>query len=142
MKTALYVALGSGLGGVARIGVAALMLSLFGTHFPFGVLAVNIIGSFAIGLLAALTAPGGRIFLSASARQFLLAGFCGGFTTFSFFSLQTMELLQDGRMAAAALYSGLTLVLSMTGVWIGYRMGLTRVSGIGSYFQAEDTNKS
>lgn len=123
MRIALYVALGSGIGGTARVAVTALMLSLFGTHFPFGVLTVNLLGSFGIGLLAALTAPGGGLLLSAAARQFLLAGFFGGFTTFSFFSLQTMQLLQEGRPVAAILYSGLTLLLSMLAVWSGHRIG-------------------
>jgi fluoride exporter len=127
MRIALYVALGSGLGGTARVAMAAIMVSLFGANFPIGVLTVNVLGSFAIGFIAAFTAPGGWLFLGAAARQFLLAGFCGGFTTFSFFSLQTMQLLQDGRLTAAGLYSALTLSFSMFGVWIGYRIGFRRI---------------
>jgi len=116
----LAVALGSGCGGVARLEVSQAMLMLFGTHFPFGVLTVNIAGSFLIGLLAILTAPRARSVVGPATREFLLAGFCGGFTTFSFFSLQTMLLLQAGRVGAAAAYSGATLFLGLAAVWLGH----------------------
>ena len=123
MRIALYVALGCGLGGVARILVTNLMLRLPEPHFPVGVLTVNVLGSLTIGILAAVTAPGGNFFPSPAFRQFLMAGFCGGFTTFSFFSLETLLLLQDGRITIAAIHSTATLLISMLGVWIGYRAG-------------------
>ena len=129
MRIALCVALGSGLGGVVRIAVAALVVAAFGSHFPFGILAVNILGSFAIGLAATITAPDGRFFAGPAARQFFMAGFCGGFTTFSFFSLETMELITTGRFPAAFLYVVLTLSLAMLAVWLGYLAGL-RVNGL------------
>lgn len=123
MRIALFVALGSGLGGVARVAVGEWMQSAFGGHHVFGVLAANLLGSFIIGLGAAITSPNGRLLIGPAGRHFLLAGFCGGFTTFSFFSLQTMQFLEEGRFIAAASYSVLTLVGSMIAVWLGYRLG-------------------
>lgn len=105
--------------------VTAIAVTAFGPHFPFGVLAVNTLGSFAIGLAATLTAPDGRLFAGPVARQFFMAGLCGGFTTFSFFSLQTMQLLEEGRLAAALVYSVLTLTLSMLAVWFGHLAGVS-----------------
>jgi fluoride exporter len=120
MKNVWWVGLGSGLGGAARILVAAAALHLLGSGFPYGILAANLLGSALIGALAALTAPGGRWLLSPAARQFLTAGFCGGFTTFSFFSLQTFELIEAGRIGAAAAYSLATVAGSVVAVWAGY----------------------
>lgn len=116
----LAVALGAGVGGVARVLVGAGAAHLPGPDFPYGVLIVNIAGSLLIGFLAALTAPCGRWPMGAAARQFAMAGCCGGFTTFSFFSLQTLELLRAGRAGAALLYAGLTLVLALAAVWLGH----------------------
>lgn len=117
---ALCVALGTGLGSVARVGLDALMIEWLGRAFPFGVLAVNVLGSFAIGFIATLTRPEGRILLAPGKRQFLLGGICGGFTTFSFFSLQTVQLLTDERLLAAGLYATLTLTLALAAVWVGH----------------------
>lgn len=103
---------------------AASILRLFNSDFPFGILLVNVVGSFLIGFLATITAPDGRFYLNPASRQFALAGFCGGFTTFSFFSLQTMQLLEDGNIEAAVLYSVLTLTLGMIAVWFGHGLGM------------------
>ena len=122
----LYLAVGLGgmLGSVARSLVSVGLLQLMGPAFPWGTLAVNVLGSFLIGLYATLTEPGGRLFASPAQRQFVLAGFCGGFTTFSIFSLETVLLFQQGALARAALYLGLSLLLWLVAVWIGYRLGL------------------
>lgn len=120
---ALAVALGAGVGGVGRVLVGAAALRWLDHGFPHGVLVVNVAGSFLIGLLAALTAAGGRWPRGPVMRVGVMAGFCGGFTTFSFFSLQTLELLQTGRIAVAALYAGLTLAGALGGVWLGYAAG-------------------
>jgi len=124
VRIALSVAFGAGLGGLFRVTAAAGMLRLFNSDFPFGILLVNVVGSFLIGFLATITAPDGRFYLSPASRQFALAGFCGGFTTFSFFSLQTMQLLEDGKIGAAVLYSVLTLTLGMIAVWLGHGLGM------------------
>jgi CrcB protein len=120
---ALAVALGAGVGGVGRVLVGAAALRWLAHDFPHGVLAVNVAGSFLIGLLAALTAAGGRWPCGPAMRAGMMTGFCGGFTTFSFFSLQTMELLKTERIAAAVLYAVLTLAGSLGGVWLGYAAG-------------------
>ncbi len=122
MKIALFIALGSGLGGVLRVLVAGSVSGYWDGGFPLGILAVNVIGSFTVGLLATLSAANGRWPLSLGPRQFLLAGFCGGFTTFSFFSMQTMELIRAGAVGLALQYSAATLVLSLAAVWLGYQI--------------------
>lgn len=118
------VALGSSLGAVARYLCSLGFLALLGPSFPWGTLAVNILGSFLIGLYATLTEPGGRLLASPAARQFVLAGFCGGFTTFSIFSLETLFLIEDRAFALAAVNIFVSLVLWLTAVWIGYRVGV------------------
>ncbi|MCW5550015.1 MAG: fluoride efflux transporter CrcB [Opitutaceae bacterium] len=121
---ALAVALGAGVGGVVRVLVGTAALRWLDHDFPHGVLAVNVTGSFLIGLLMALTAADGRWPLGPAVRAGAMAGFCGGFTTFSFFSLQTLELLQAGRIIAAVLYAGITLAGALTAVWLGYAAGM------------------
>lgn len=122
---ALWVAAGSGVGGGARLLAGLGAVALFGPGFPYGLLAVNVLGSFLIGLVAALTAPEGRWLVSPSTRHGLMAGFCGGFTTFSFFSLQTLQLIQDGRWVAGLVYVMATVLLSLLGVWSGFAAGVS-----------------
>ena len=129
----LYLAVGLGgmLGSVARGLVSLGLLQLLGPAFPWGTLAVNVLGSALIGLYATLTEPGGRLFASPAQRQFVLAGFCGGFTTFSIFSLETVLLVERGAPALAALNLGASLLLWLVGVWAGHRLGrrLNRLKG-------------
>jgi fluoride exporter len=127
----LAVALGGALGSVARFLVAIGLVQLLGPGFAWGTLAVNVLGSFLIGLYATLTEPGGRLLASPAARQFVLAGFCGGFTTFSIFSLETLLLVEAGRLALAGLTVGLSVVFWLLAVWMGYRLGvrLNRLQG-------------
>ncbi len=129
----LYVAIGFGgmLGSVARSLVSIGLLQLLGPGFAWGTLAVNVAGSFLIGLYATLTEPGGRIFASPAQRQFVLAGFCGGFTTFSIFSLETVLLAGNGTLRLAALNLGASVFLWLLAVWTGYRVGrrLNRLKG-------------
>src|SRR5271169_179366 len=96
------VALGSIVGGVARYLVSVLFLSQLGNGFPWGTLFVNVTGSFIIGFYAALTGPDGRLFVSPRQRQFVMVGICGGYTTFSAFSLETLRLVQSGNIQAAS----------------------------------------
>ncbi len=115
----LFVALGGALGSMGRYAVSGLVAGGFGETFPWGTLVVNVVGSFIIGFFATLTAPDGRFFVGGTTRQFVMTGFCGGFTTFSSFSLQTMNLMNEGEW----LYAGGNVVGSATlcliFVWLG-----------------------
>ena len=115
-----WVAIGGALGSVARYAVSLGTVRWLGVGFPWGTLLVNVAGSFAIGLLAALVAADGRPLLGADARAFLLVGVLGGFTTFSSFSLETLELVRGGALGAAALNVALSIVLCLTGAWLGF----------------------
>ncbi len=119
----LWIALGSAAGGVARFWLSGLLARLIGETFPWGTLFVNVTGSFIIGFIAALTAPDGRLFVGSTARLALLAGFCGGYTTFSSFSIQTLNLLNDGQYLYAGANIGLSVVLCLVAVWAGAAVG-------------------
>ena len=109
------VALGAAIGGTLR---ALVSLALGATAFPWATLAVNALGSFAIGLYAGLTGPEGRLLASGRSRQFVMTGICGGFTTFSLFGLETVRLATRAP-TLAALYVGLSLLLWFAAVWYG-----------------------
>ena len=117
----LLVAIGSALGGVARYGVSTLGVRWLGAGFPWGTLAVNIIGSGLIGWLASSLAP-----YPASARLFWMTGVCGGFTTFSAFSLETFNLMREQDHARAAAYAAASLVLCGLSVLGGAALGRGR----------------
>lgn len=117
------VAVGGGLGSLARHLSAVAMVALFGPGFPWGTLAVNVLGSFLIGLYASLSEPGGRLRPGPLQRQFVMTGFCGGFTTFSIFSLETVLLVQRGATDLALIYVVVSLALWLVFVWSGYRIG-------------------
>ncbi len=127
----LAVGLGAALGTTARAAASLGMLHWLGPGFAWGTLTVNVLGSFLIGLYATLTEPDGRLMASPAARQFVLAGFCGGFTTFSIFSLETLFMVEAGAFGRAGLNLGLSVVLWLIAVWIGYRLGvrLNRLKG-------------
>ena len=118
----VYVAvtLGSALGGLARYAMSGAVASAFGETFPWGTLMVNILGSFVIGFFATLTATDGRLFVSPTTRQFVMAGLCGGFTTFSSFSLQTLNLMRDDEWLAAGGNIAGSVALCLIAVWIGH----------------------
>ena len=92
--TYLWIAVGSALGGVLRYWCSGVATRLIGETFPWGTLIVNVAGSFVIGLFFTLTTVDGRLPVGASTRLFVMVGLCGGYTTFSSFSLQTLALLQ------------------------------------------------
>ncbi|HET7335202.1 MAG TPA: fluoride efflux transporter CrcB [Rhizomicrobium sp.] len=115
----LYVALGGALGTVGRFAVSGLIANQFGETFPWGTLLVNVVGSFIIGFFWTLTAPDGRLFVSGTTRQFVMTGVCGGFTTFSSFSLQTLNLMQDGEWLAAGGNVVGSVSLCLIFVWLG-----------------------
>ena len=120
MITYLWVALGGALGSMARFGCSSLVANLFGATFPLGTLMINVLGSFVIGFFATLTGPDGRILVPGDFRQFVMVGICGGYTTFSSFSLQTMTLVQDGELFRAGLNVTASVVLCLAAVWLGY----------------------
>ncbi|MFN4297029.1 MAG: fluoride efflux transporter CrcB [Brevundimonas sp.] len=117
------VALGSALGAVARFLCSVGLLTFPGYGLPLGTLAVNFAGSFLIGLYATLTGPGGRLTAGPAAKHFMITGFCGGFTTFSIFSLETVFFIEDGAYHLAAFNVCASVVLWMVAVWLGWRAG-------------------
>jgi CrcB protein len=123
----LWIALGGALGSVARYGLNDLVSSRFGATFPWGTMTVNVLGSFIIGVLAAFTLPEGR--MNSEARvfttEFLMIGVCGGFTTFSSFSLQTLHLVRDREWLYAGGNVLLSVVLCLLATWFGYLLGST-----------------
>jgi fluoride exporter len=119
----LAVGLGGALGGLARWLLSDLLQAPPGLGFPWGTLFVNTTGSFLIGGYAALVAPGERWSASLGQRLFFMTGFCGGYTTFSIFSLETILFLQAGQFGLAAAYVGISLVLWLGAAWAGYALG-------------------
>lgn len=117
MGTYLAVAVGGAVGSVARFWLVGLTARLVGPELPWGTLAVNLLGSLVIGLAAALPAEAWPM---PQLRPFLMAGICGGFTTFSAFSLQTLELLQSGQPGWALAYILGSVVLCLAAAWLGY----------------------
>lgn len=120
MLTYLWIALGGALGSVARYGLSSLTARSFGETFPWGTLLVNVVGSFVIGAFATLSGPDGRLIVAPDARLFVTVGVCGGFTTFSSFSLQTLGLIRTGEFAAAFGNIVGSVVLCLLSVWLGY----------------------
>ncbi len=119
MLTSLYVALGGALGSVARFWLSIAIATRYESTFPYGTLLVNVVGSFVIGVLAALSLPEGRFLLSPPARVFFMIGVCGGFTTFSSFSLQTYALALEGEWLRAAANTVLSVLLCLAAVALG-----------------------
>lgn len=119
----LLVAIGSALGGVLRFWTANQFERRLGPEFPWGTVFVNVLGSFIIGLIAALAVKEHSAFHPLTARNFAMVGFLGGFTTFSAFSLQTLQLFQAGKPAYAMANVLGSLCLCLIGVWLGYLAG-------------------
>ncbi|MDE2183784.1 MAG: fluoride efflux transporter CrcB [Alphaproteobacteria bacterium] len=115
----LLVTTGGALGTAARYVLSGIIANAFGETFPWGTLIINVTGSFIIGFVFTLTAPDGRLFVSGSTRQFAMTGFCGGYTTFSSFSLQTLNLMRDGEWLAAGGNVLGSVTLCLLGVWLG-----------------------
>ena len=120
MQSYFWIAIGSALGGMARQWFSVLALRFWPTEFPWGTVTINVVGSLVIGVFATLTDSEGRFPLSLTARQFVMVGICGGFTTFSSFSLQTLMLARDGRLLEAGLNIVLSVVLCLAAVALGY----------------------
>jgi CrcB protein len=120
--TILWVAIGSGLGGAGRYWIFELMARYISGPFPWGTLIVNVMGSLLIGVFATLTGPEGRLVLGGTARQFVMLGILGGFTTFSAFSLQTLGLIQEGDWLPAVVNIVASVFLCLIGVWVGHTL--------------------
>ena len=124
MQIYLWIALGSALGGAGRYWCSGVIARHIGETFPWGTLTVNVVGSLLIGLLATLSEPDGRLLMSATMRQFFMIGLFGGFTTFSSFSLQVLNLVRDGQWMPASLYIVGSVALCLIGVWLGHGLGI------------------
>jgi len=121
--TYLWIALGGAVGSVARFALATFIARRFGDNLPWGTILVNITGSFLIGVLAALSESGGRLAGSINLQRFLIVGICGGYTTFSSFSVQTLDLARSGHVVAAGLNVVLSVTLCLVAVWCGHLLG-------------------
>ena len=105
---------------MARYWCSGFVAARFGETFPWGTIAVNIIGSFVIGFFATISGPDGRLLVPSLARQFVMLGFCGGYTTFSSFSLQTLNLVRDGEWLQAVGNIALSVTLCLIAVTVGH----------------------
>ncbi|HOJ66782.1 MAG TPA: fluoride efflux transporter CrcB [Paludibacteraceae bacterium] len=118
MKQLLIVGLGGFFGTMARYLVSRINLLENFLSLPLGTLTVNVSGSFLIGILTGLASK--SELLSADMRLFLMAGFCGGFTTFSSFTNENLQLIQNGQFLSAAVYTVISLLLGFLAVFLGY----------------------
>jgi CrcB protein len=120
----LWVMIGSALGGLLRYAISrwTMHLSPTTTSFPYGTVLINVLGSFVIGYFGTLTLQSGKYPASDNLRLFVMVGVCGGFTTFSSFSLQTFEMLRGGAWGRALANAVLSVVLCVVAVAVGHRL--------------------
>jgi CrcB protein len=128
MYTYVLVALGGAIGSASRFWLNGLVSNAIGQTFPWGTLVINITGSFIIGLFSTLTGPDGRVLVPGEWRMFFMTGVCGGYTTFSSFSLQTLSLAQDGEWLWAGGNVMLSVVLCLLAVYLGH-VGAVLING-------------
>ena len=117
----VWVTIGSALGGLLRYALTRLTIGI-STGVPFGTILINVIGSFVIGYFGTLTLQTGRYPVSDNLRLFVMVGICGGFTTFSSFSLQTFDLMRSGAWGKAAANVLLSVVLCIAAVGAGHML--------------------
>lgn len=115
----VLIALGGALGSIARYWLSGVVETQVGSAFPWGTFLVNLSGCILIGFFAGLGSAGARWFAGQEARALLLVGLCGGYTTFSAFSLQTLELLRAGDGLRAVGYTLASVIVCLLGVWLG-----------------------
>jgi CrcB protein len=134
MMAYLWVAAGGALGSVGRFWLNGIVSRSFGETFPWGTMIVNVTGSFVIGIIASLALPEGRLDSSSRAfvTQFFMIGICGGYTTFSSFSLRTLNLLRDREWLYAGGNIVLSVLLCLIAVGLGYLCGAAVSSMKGS----------
>ncbi|HVU35861.1 MAG TPA: fluoride efflux transporter CrcB [Opitutaceae bacterium] len=114
------IALGGALGSVSRFWLNGIVSAQVGETFPWGTFVINVTGSFIIGFFATLTGPEGRVFAGTNTRQFFMTGFCGGYTTFSSFSLQTLNLARDDEWLSAGGNVVASVAMCLVAVWLGH----------------------
>ncbi len=119
IATTLWIGLGGALGTIARYWIAVLAIPV-SRSLPWGTIGINIAGSFLIGFVGTLTLASGRHPLPETVRLFVMVGFCGGFTTFSSFSLQTLDLLRGGAWSRACINIALSVLLCLAAVAAGH----------------------
>jgi fluoride exporter len=125
MSLYIWIAIGSAIGGVSRYALTSSTAGLFGGTFPWGTLIINVTGSFLISFFATVTeAPEGRWPVSSNGRTFFMVGICGGYTTFSAFSLHTLRLAQMGEWYRAGGNIAGSVVFCLFAVWLGYLAGM------------------
>jgi CrcB protein len=116
----LWVAIGGALGSVARFWLGNAMAVAVGSEFPWGTLLINVLGSFVISFFGLLTGTSQKFAVPYEARVFVTVGLCGGFTTFSSFSLQTVELMRTGQAGRAGIYVAASLILCLAACALGF----------------------
>jgi len=121
VKTAFLVFLGGGIGSILRYSIGKWIGTLHTHYFPFGTLVVNIIACLALGIILGLADA--RQLMSPSAKIFWIIGFCGGFSTFSTFSGETLSLIQSGFTGASLIYISLSLILCISATLLGLYLG-------------------
>ena len=125
MLNYIVVMLGGALGTGARFWASGIVAERAGEFFPVGTLVVNVTGSFMVGFFAAFTDPEGPFLIRPRFRQFFMIGVCGWYTTFSSFSLQTLDLIRDGDWLKAFLNTLLSFACCLAAVWLGRVLALT-----------------
>ena len=118
IKNILLIGLGGSIGSIARYFVSRLNNNVEWLSVPIGTLAVNVIGSFLIGFLIGVSEK--SPILTVELRMFLMVGLCGGFTTFSSFTGENLMLMRNGQFLPLFLYTGLSILLGFTAVYLGY----------------------
>ena len=119
MKTTIIIGIGSFIGGSGRYLISRLIQSNFTSVFPFGTFTVNAIGCFLIGVVLGYSS---KNYVDTTWQLFLTTGILGGFTTFSAFSLESVNLLRDGHISSALIYIGLSIVTGLTATFVGYSL--------------------
>jgi fluoride exporter len=136
LASCLVVMLGGAIGTFLSYLVSVLALPI-SRELPWGTMIINITGSFVIGLFGTLTLASGRFPVSENLRLFVMVGFCGGYTTFSAFSLQTFDLIRNGAVTRAALNIALSIVLFLSAVALGHLVGARFNGGASAVAQTE-----
>jgi CrcB protein len=116
----VWVAVGGALGSVARFALANAMVVATGSEFPWGTLLINVLGSFVISFFGMLTGTWPRFAVPYEVRVFVTVGLCGGFTTFSSFSLQTIDLIRTGQAGRAGVYVAASVILCLAACALGF----------------------